>query len=199
MRAMARMRAMALLGKRVRKAVDCGATTVANPTAQGRSGNVPKDQGVTSPPSPGTCPRDRIDTDLVKIRALDPKVPKNLFGLPYVLDLGAAGVAPDIDSVTSTSIAWRDTDGDAYSLSLSGGNLLLAVNGGASNILLTDVTAFSLDTYDESNAQLSASLSGASCDPIRRIEISITLTRQNVSETLGTKLLIRSTMSGIST
>ena len=115
------------------------------------------------------------------------------------LDSGAAGVAPDIDTVTSTSIAWRDTDGDAYSLSLSGANLLLAVNGGASNILLSDVTAFSLNTYDESNVQLSASLTGASCDPIRRVEISITLTRQSVSETLGTKLLIRSTMSGVNT
>ncbi|MCH7545815.1 MAG: type II secretion system protein [Planctomycetes bacterium] len=114
------------------------------------------------------------------------------------LDSGAAGVAPDIDSVTTTSIAWRDSDGDAYSLSLSGANLLLAVNGGASNILLSDVTGFSLDTYDESNAQLSSSLSGVACDPIRRVEISITLTRQSVSETLGTKLLIRSTMSGLS-
>ncbi len=114
------------------------------------------------------------------------------------LDSGAAGVAPDIDTVTSTSIAWRDTDGDAYSLSLSGSNLLLAVNGAASNILLSDVTAFSLNTYDESNVQLSASLTGASCDPIRRVELSITMTRQGVSETLGTKLLIRSTMSGIS-
>ena len=113
------------------------------------------------------------------------------------LDSGAAGVAPDIDSVTTTSIAWRDSDGDAYSLSLSGTNLMLVVNGGASNILLSDVTGFTLGTYDESNDLLPSSLSGAACDPIRRVEISITLTRQSVSETLGTKLLIRSTMSGV--
>lgn len=113
------------------------------------------------------------------------------------LDSGAAGVAPDIDSVTATSIAWRDADGAAYSLTLSGANLLLVVNGGASNVLLSDVTGLTLGTYDENNASLAASLSGVACDPIRRVEISITLTRRGVSETLGTKLFIRSTMSGL--
>ncbi len=115
------------------------------------------------------------------------------------LDSGAAGVAPDIDMATTNSMSWRDTDGDAYVLVLSGSNLLLTVNGGASNILLSDVTVFSLKAYDESNVQLGAFLIGVTCDPIRRFEISITLTRQGVSETLGTKLLIRSTMSGMNT
>ena len=113
------------------------------------------------------------------------------------LDSGAAGVAPDIDAVTSTSIAWRDANGAACSLTLSGTDLLLVVNGGASNILLSDVTGMSLGTYDENSASLPASLSGVACDSIRRVEISITLSRLNVSETLGTKLFIRSTMSGL--
>ena len=113
------------------------------------------------------------------------------------LDVAATGVAPDIDSITASSIAWRDGGGDAYSLMLTGSNLMLVVNGGTANVLLTDVTAFSVSAYDEDNLAMSASLSGDACDPVRRIAISITLTRRGVIETLGTKVFIRSTMTGI--
>ncbi len=112
------------------------------------------------------------------------------------LDAGAGGIAPDIDTVTATTIEWTDTDDDAYELSLSGTDLELGVDGSATAVLLTDVTAFSVDTYDEDDSALSASLSGAACDPIRRIEISITLQRYGVSETLSTKVYLRATLAG---
>jgi len=112
------------------------------------------------------------------------------------LDAGAGGVAPDIESVDADSILWEDLDGDDYELALNAGTLTLQVNGGAAALLLSDVTACTITTFDEDNAQLGASLSGAGCDPIRRILVSVTVQRSGVSETLRTRLYIRSTMEG---
>ncbi len=112
------------------------------------------------------------------------------------LDSGASGIAPNIDSVTATSITWSDSAADSYSLSLSGADVMLAVDGGAAAVLLADATAFSVATYDESNTALAASLTGVACDPIRRIAIDVTLRQGEVIESLRTKVFIRSTMSG---
>lgn len=101
---------------------------------------------------------------------------------------------PDISSVTATSITWSTN----WALTLSGTQLLLSEAGGPSSILLKDVSAFSVTAYDQSNTALAASLSGGACDSIRRIRVSITLTRSGVSETLRTKVFIRSMMSGVS-
>ena len=103
-----------------------------------------------------------------------------------------SSVAPDISSVTASSIAWNNN----YSLSLSGGRVMFVDNGSASAILLDNVTAFSVQTYDESNTALSASLSGSGCDPIRRIQVQITLVRAGVTETLRSRLYLRGTMEG---
>ncbi len=112
------------------------------------------------------------------------------------LDSGASGIAPNIDTVTATSITWSDSAPGSYSLSVSGSDVMLAVDGGAAAILLADATAFSVATYDESNTALAASLTGVACDPIRRIAIDVTLRQGEVIESLRTKLFIRSTMSG---
>ncbi len=108
------------------------------------------------------------------------------------LDSAAAGVAPNISSVTATSIAWEPNS----SLSLSGAQLMFVDNGAAAAIMLADVTAFSVGTYDEDNAALAASLTGDACDPIRRIVLDVTLARSGASESLRPKLFIRSTLSG---
>lgn len=108
------------------------------------------------------------------------------------LDSLAAGVAPDIDDVTATSI----TLASGTEISLSGNKLRLANAGPPAKDLLKDVTAFSVQAYDESNTALAASLSGAACDPIRRLELDLTLQRAGATATLRTKLFIRSTMSG---
>lgn len=103
----------------------------------------------------------------------------------------ASGV-PAIDAVTATSITWS-TD---YSLALSGNDLNLTLDGGAAAVLLSDVTALTIQTYDEDNAALAASLAGAACDPIRRIELNLTVERYGVSDSLRTRIFVRSTMSG---
>jgi prepilin-type N-terminal cleavage/methylation domain-containing protein len=111
------------------------------------------------------------------------------------LDATATGTAPNILSVTSTSIVWTDSDTDAYYLQLTGSDLMFQVDGGPASLLLTDVTALSIKTYDEDNFELASSLSGENCDPIRRISVEVTLQRNGVTESLRTKAFIRSTMS----
>jgi type II secretory pathway pseudopilin PulG len=110
------------------------------------------------------------------------------------LDTGAAGVAPDITSVTPTSIEW----GAGSSVSLSGDRVMITIEGqpvgGA--VLLNDVSSFSIQTANESNAALGGTLSGAACDPIRRIAVSVTLSRHGVSHTLAGRFFIRATMQG---
>ena len=108
------------------------------------------------------------------------------------LDSGAAGVAPDINDVTPTSITW----GANGELSLTGNKLQLTTSGPPLGDLLDDVSAFTVQTYDEDNAALGETLTGAACDPIRRIELDLTLQRGDVSTSLRTKLFVRSTMSG---
>jgi prepilin-type N-terminal cleavage/methylation domain-containing protein len=112
------------------------------------------------------------------------------------LDAGAGGIAPDITSVTSTLIQWEDTGNDAYEVSQSGSTVRLKVDGGTLATLLTDVTAFTVAVYNESNASIGLPLAGAGCDPIRRIQVDVTVTRNGVSESLRAKAFIRSTMEG---
>ena len=75
-------------------------------------------------------------------------------------------------------------------------NVMLVEDGGAAAVLLSDVSSLAVQTYDESNAALAASLSGAACDDIRRVAVAITIERSGVTETLRTKLFLRCTMAG---
>ncbi|MCI0630556.1 MAG: hypothetical protein L0Y44_07895, partial [Phycisphaerales bacterium] len=101
-------------------------------------------------------------------------------------------IAPNISLVGPSSITWNNN----YSLSLSAGRVMLVENGGASAILLSDVTAFSVTAYDESNTAMAANLAGAACDPIRRVRVTVTISRAGVAEMLRTKVYLRSTMEG---
>lgn len=109
------------------------------------------------------------------------------------LDTTASGNAPDIDDVTATSMTWNPTS----SLSLSGTQLNLEVDGAGSVVILEDVTALSIQTFDESNAALSASLTGDQCDDIQRVEIEFTISRQSESETLRSKIFLRCMMTAV--
>ncbi len=121
---------------------------------------------------------------------------RELRSIPVDAGAPAAG-SPDITSVTTSAIDWEDTGGDAYQLSYDSGakQLTLAIDGGGPAILLSDVTACTISTYDEDNTPLAASLSGDACDPIRRVQIVVTLQRGGVSESLRVRTYIRSTMS----
>lgn len=108
------------------------------------------------------------------------------------LDDAASDIAPDIDSIADTAIAWK---GDS-SLGLSGSSLLLVLDGGASAVLLGDVDDFTISAWDESGAALALPRSGAACDAVRRLTISITLARAGVGETLRTDVFLRCTVLG---
>jgi prepilin-type N-terminal cleavage/methylation domain-containing protein len=116
---------------------------------------------------------DRIDRELRKI------------------DSETAGASPDLNWITPDSIAWNG----AEALALSGDQVLFFENGSL-DILLDDVTAFSVQAFDHANGLLGASLDDDECDPVRRLQVTITLQRNGVSETLRTKLYIRCLMEG---
>lgn len=107
------------------------------------------------------------------------------------------GIAPDIDGVTATSMDWKDADSEAYSLSYNSTDheVLLAVDGGAAAVLLSDVTSFAVTTYDQDDDPQASTLTGAQCDPVRRVLLEVTVERSGVSESLRAKTFIRSTMS----
>lgn len=108
------------------------------------------------------------------------------------LDSSAGETAPLISSVTATSIDWNSNS----SLFSSGGTLSLTDNGGPAAPLLTGVTDFTLQCYDESNAPLAATLSAPATHAIRRISICLSVSRAGVTESLRTRVFIRSTMLG---
>ncbi len=116
------------------------------------------------------------------------------------LDTAASDTAPNVDSVTQAGteddIQWKDSDGDNYRLRKNGSDLLLQVDNGSEIILLADVTAFAVSIYDEDNAVISGDVSGTGCDPIRRVVLEVTVTRNGMSQTLRGRVFLRTTMSG---
>ena len=60
----------------------------------------------------------------------------------------------------------------------------------------SDVTAFTVQSYDQDNGVLANPLTGAACDDIRRVVLEVTVQRNGVTESLRTKIFIRSMMSG---
>lgn len=108
------------------------------------------------------------------------------------------GVSPteaNLGSITPTSLAWTDAGGVSKMLSLSGSNLVLA-EGANSYTLLANVSAFAVQAYDESNVALSTSLAAGGTSAVRRIEISITVTRNAQSETLRSRFFLRCVAKG---
>lgn len=99
---------------------------------------------------------------------------------------------PDVVSVTGSSITWQ-TD---WSLELVGDELRLVEDGGPSRVLLEDVTDFSVQAFDQSNAGLAANIAGSGCDAIQRLQITVTQDRNGVSETLRTRVFIRGLAAG---
>lgn len=99
---------------------------------------------------------------------------------------------PNITTLTATSITFNTNT----TIALIGTDLTLAENGGPAITLLSGVTSLSIAAFNEANTAMSASLSGSACDPIRRLQVTITAGRNGVSDTLRTKVYLRSTMSG---
>lgn len=105
--------------------------------------------------------------------------------------------APDVSSVGANSIVWNTPSG-SRGLSVSGGSLLLTIDGTAAT-LMTGVTSFAVQTYDQSNIALGSTLNGTECVPVQRVEITLTGTRQGIVETLRSRIFLRCTAQGFST
>ncbi|MBL8744835.1 MAG: type II secretion system protein [Phycisphaerae bacterium] len=102
---------------------------------------------------------------------------------------------PSIKGVSPTSIDWDEATGGA-SLSLDAGTLLLALEGAEGVRLLEGVTGFNLQCFDQSNAPLASVLTGATAGNVRRIEITLSVGREGLTDTLRTRVFLRCTMAG---
>jgi prepilin-type N-terminal cleavage/methylation domain-containing protein len=109
------------------------------------------------------------------------------------LDVAAATVAPDIDTTSATSCTF---DGGYYVTYSAGDKEVQLWDGAAAIVLLTDVDDLTFRYFNDVNTEIGPVLAGAACDPIRRIEISITLDRYGVQETLRSKVFLRCTLAG---
>lgn len=98
---------------------------------------------------------------------------------------------PHIDAVTATSITWSDSS----SLTLTGASLQFT-SAGVTSTLLNDVSVFTIQTYDESGAALATLLSGPACSAVRRIQLTLTLSKDGLSETLRTRVFLRCMVAG---
>ena len=107
-------------------------------------------------------------------------------------DASAAVLAPQISTVAATSITWNTNT----TLSLTGSNLSLSESGGPSIPILRNVTSLVISAYDESNALLATPLNGAATQPIRRIQIQVSVSRSGAAETLRMRMFLRCTMIG---
>jgi hypothetical protein len=104
------------------------------------------------------------------------------------------GPAPDITAVTAASISWAG-GGQVW---LNGSTLMLTEPGSASIELLRDVSVFEVQCYDASGTALAQSLSGSACDAVQRVQVSVTAVREGVSESVRTRVFIRSLQVGMS-
>lgn len=127
--------------------------------------------------------------------ALSGALERATFELRQIPLQSGGSAAPDLSSVSSSSITWATNS----TLSLSGSDLTLTIAGGSPRVLLSHVTAFTLQCYDESNSALAATLSGSACNAVRRIRIDITVQRGGITEALRTRVFLRSQTAGSST
>lgn len=103
--------------------------------------------------------------------------------------------APDLVSLTGTTLAWNGDSG-VGSLSLSGDGLLLSADGEPATVLAANATALAIRGFDENGNDLGAPLSGASLDAVRLVEITLTCAEGGFTETLRTRVFIRSMSLG---
>ena len=115
------------------------------------------------------------------------------------LDSTAVGeVAPNITSISATSLVWENSAAQESSLTLSGTDLLLKVAPAGAATLMTNVTDLTIKGYDDG---VDPDTEVGPCPPpvcgtIRRISVEVTAERGGISESLRFKVFIRSTMSG---
>ena len=106
-------------------------------------------------------------------------------------------VAPNITSISGTSLKWEDYPaGLEYELLWSGSELQLKVAGGGLATLMTNVTNLTITGYDDGADPDAVVASCSPCLTIRRISVEVTAERGGITESLRFKVFLRSTMSG---
>jgi hypothetical protein len=105
---------------------------------------------------------------------------------------GGGAAAPDIDAVRADAIEWNAGDG----LSLEGTDLMLADDGGTARVLLRDVASLEVRVYGEDGAEIATPVAGTGCDGVRRVSLTIRVSRDGSTDTLRAAVFIRSLMAG---
>ena len=98
--------------------------------------------------------------------------------------------SPDITACTATSLSFNNPTA-ARTIALSGSTLLISGSAKANSIIASNVSAFTVQTYDGNNAALPASPSAAQIATIRRVQITITAASSGITETVRTKVYVR--------
>lgn len=102
------------------------------------------------------------------------------------------GTRPDVSSLTPTSIAFAN----GKQLRLTNTTLELTEPGENPVPLLSGVSAFTLTPFGDNADPLSSTLSATDAQALRRIAVSITLTRGETVQTLRTRVFLRCTLTG---
>ncbi len=105
-----------------------------------------------------------------------------------------ASSAPNIVSLSASAITYNTSS--VLTFNSGTGEITLSEGGGPTGVLLRDVSTCTFSAFDESNTALASSLSGAACDAVRRVSVSITLTRGGATQTLRTKVFLRCMLEG---
>jgi prepilin-type N-terminal cleavage/methylation domain-containing protein len=106
------------------------------------------------------------------------------------IDAGSIEPAADMDSITSSSIAW---EGD-NSIALNGDRLTLSIDGAPARPLLEGVTSFEFDALDEDADPLALPLTDDECEPVKQVVVTIAASRQGEVVTLRTRVFLRATL-----
>lgn len=109
---------------------------------------------------------------------------------------GSTPVAPDLQGATASSIGWTMVGGGTRSVALSGSQVTLTTESVAATALAVNITAFSVQCFDESNAALASTLNGSALNAVRRVRITLTGSSNGITETVRSKVFLRSMMTG---
>lgn len=102
-----------------------------------------------------------------------------------------SAVAPDITSITPTSITFSG----GKAISLTGTTLNFTDTAATTTVMLDAVSAFTIAAFDEANVAMAGTLSGAACDPVRRLSITLGSITSGTTDSLRTKIYLRNAMT----
>lgn len=100
-----------------------------------------------------------------------------------------------LNAITPASVAWVDAAGESRALALSGTRLTIS-EGTVAYTLLDGVTTFSVQAFDESNNALATTLAPGATAAVRRIQVSIAVTRNGQTEMLRSRVFLRCAVEG---